>query len=1615
VRKALARFGQQELGLRAAGLLIVVPEALRIGGHVFAGTDFIQQMLGDASVAELRPPGGARRLDALPHPARSVLLRTLFPLSATDVSRAWDLSRALPYQVRGNRLAFRAPNQSTVTAAARWLRLLAWLEVLSSYDRGLPWLSEWAGHLNGGGVLDASGVLLAAAMDGGGERGDRIFDTLKATAAGKHPTGIMGRHIPRALLCSSRPDAWEYIEKLLLAAQREEGLRQVILEAVDEAHPQAFRRMLRLVLEHDLLRFSAGVRAADVWLGMAWDSSNARKLRLALETLLQMMETPSAREAALSSGDPETVYLALWATAFEDGPAAVAPAARLLTDPAIECRYIGAHVLSQLDLSESRKALLSALEDEDLRVVMRAVTCFQDRRRDMETTDLFERLERTISRLPAKKREVGTMVWPWHEVSLDRGAAATALLGARGKRPARDMIPHLPLLNAGGRGMLLWELLSARRLDEATRDTLLALVADPSVAVRETALDGLRRCRIRQEEAERLEALLTRKSVDLRRGIITLLASQPRSAALASADRLLASDTPPKRLAGIELLRRLIQLRRRVSDCRRRALAMCDRGDQLTPVELERLDALLGAQRDEPRLSNALGLCELRKRSRLQLPAGGSVRLVTPASQCCIRSLEELIHQHRRESVRLEGEDDGARTELLGNLRWGLPIAYQRNAELELPLQALWEKWDQDRPSSLRDPDGLELLRALGWLLGRIQGWGWGWLPDTSPEKLGDGFRRGYYHGLSCQLLQHLALREPSAAAVAFTLDGFARCLRATLWGWPELSGRDTPGGWLQLVRLCRDRLPDQWTPEHSVRLFQQLQWASFGRPDGPYAPELDELAAALTAGGAAEADLYYHLLGFPESKRDRRLGAPPGRMFNDLSVLTSRNPSTAALRHPRLLEAADRCRKRILEIELARGESPTSATAPALALRSSGGIETLIPALEALGPDALVRSWGGDGMSRTAVFSHLVRVSFPGETDSYEAFSSAVTAAGFAPRRVLELAVYAPQWAAHVEAALGYAGLASGVWWLRAHTRDQQWAVDAEVRESWRMEVNEFTPLTPEDLLEGAVDVAWFHQSYDRLGPKRWKELDAVAKFASISGGHTRAQLFAHAMAGQLEHGTVLKRIEEKRHQDTVRALGLLPVATGEERMADLRLRYDAYQEFLRGARKFGSQRQASEKLAVRIGLENLARTAGYADPLRLEWALEAAGVADLADGPLTLEVEDVCISLGLDHRGQPDLQVRRNGRSLKSVPATLKGNAAVAALRARVSEIRKQSSRARKSLEAAMCRGDAFSGAELRDLSRHPVLWPMLERLVLVSPNSAGYPVEGGSALRDHAGHAHALAPETEVRIAHPHDLFIGGAWTEWQRECFQNERVQPFKQLFRELYVVTDAERDSETLSHRYSGHQVQPRQALALFTTREWLNVPEEGVRRSYHEAGIVARVRFDVNFLTPAEVDGLTLESVRFTRRGETRAMRLVEVPPRLFSEAMRDLDLVVSVAHRSGVDPEATSSTVETRGALVRELAHALRLGNVSVQTRHALIQGHFGEYNLHLGSGVIHRQPGGQLCIIPVQAQQRGRLFLPFADDDPRTAGVLSKVLLLARDQEIKDPGILEQLTYHP
>ena len=826
---------------------------------------------------------------------------------------------------------------------------------------------------------------------------------------------------------------------------------------------------------------------------------------------------------------------------------------------------------------------------------------------------------------------------------------------------------------------------------------------------------------------------------------------------------------------------------------------------------------------------------------------------------------------------------------------------------------------------------------------------------------------------------------------------------------------------WLVAARTFIHMSPESWPTSSRARFWKLLRWV-----DEPVRPQesggesgvssdrcfprkraaFNEMCAAHTEGGSTDADIIEDLIG------DRRQHSHYDRgNFQNLSKLTRRKTSPEFCQYDFIAALMEKCRERILEVELTRGDSPTAASRLALQLRSVWGISNLTAILKVLGKRNFGRGRAYNNVSLEMVISHLARVCFPADGETAADFSRQMKEAGVPEQRQVELAVYAPQWAAFVESSLGWEGLTEAVWWVHAHTKGHDWSVDAEIRELWQADMHSRTSLNALDLLEGGVDVAWFHRTYEQLGAKRWEAVCEAAKFASSGSGHARAMLFAQAMLGDVSKKELGERIAQKRHQDSVRSLGLLPLAGGKKRESDLLDRYKVIQEFRRSSKQFGSMRQASEKRAAQIGQHNLARAAGFADPIRLEWAMEAKAVEDVAEGPIEVSVEGVKVSLGIDPWGEIELSAVKDGKTLADIPAKLKKNPKIAALRTRKVELKRQASRIRPSLEQFMVRGDELTGRELLDLMAHPLLSPMLKNLVVIGEGISGYPVHDGKALENHAGQVEAVKSEEKLRIAHPHDLLPAAQWNLWQKDCLARERIQPFKQVFRELYPLTETERNEGKETSRYAGHQVQPRQALALLGQRGWLHHPEEGVRKVYHEAGLVAWLSFEEGFFTPAEVEGLTLDNVYFTRRNDQKPVELRDLPPRIFSEAMRDLDLVVSVAHSGGVDPEASASTIEMRATLVKETAALLKLTNVELKDRYALIKGQFGEYSVHLGSAITRKMPGETLFIVAVHGQHRGRLFLPFADDDPRTAEVMSKVLLLARDKEIKDPTILDQI----
>jgi hypothetical protein len=343
----------------------------------------------------------------------------------------------------------------------------------------------------------------------------------------------------------------------------------------------------------------------------------------------------------------------------------------------------------------------------------------------------------------------------------------------------------------------------------------------------------------------------------------------------------------------------------------------------------------------------------------------------------------------------------------------------------------------------------------------------------------------------------------------------------------------------------------------------------------------------------------------------------------------------------------------------------------------------------------------------------------------------------------------------------------------------------------------------------------------------------------------------------------------------------------------------------------------------------------------------------------------------------------------------------------------------------------------------------------------------------LVDSADQPLDLSPAARVALWHP-VYAEASAVLAWRTSLERHEISQPFKQAHREVYLLTDAERATRVYSNRFAGHILRQHQFNALATGRGWrnklrlmvddtyppatLDLPQWGLRVEYWIEGAGDNYGTDTN--ETGTYLYLTTDQVRFYRTGAPEnhahaggggytpwrpfgerdgaadeALSLEQIPPIVFSEVLRDVDLFVGVAS-VGNDPTwqdggptgryreywesysfgELSATAETRRHLLARLIPRLAIADrCAIDGRFLRVRGELRTYKIHLGSGNILMEPNDQyLCIVP----SRGRaaegateqLYLPFAGDTVLSV-ILSKAFLLADDTKITDPTITRQL----
>ncbi|ODP30327.1 hypothetical protein PTI45_00260 [Paenibacillus nuruki] len=1496
----------------------------------------------------------------------------------------------------------------------------------------------------------------------------KVKKALHEIIYGDNQTALFDRSMIEGMLMSHQPEAYNMISELLIAARLQEGLRQSIVEQLDEGTLEATMTLLRTIIENDLIRYSSIVRALGTWTGINLEATNTRVSKQLITQAYEALSDQSVREEWLSSANANHIYMSLWATAVHEEQDVYERIQHLMDTGARYQKIVALYVLRNSQNKDLRLRIAQphlAEEDDEIRywvLVNYDYECYYswETIRDMAALQLvvprtplledkqvrrqdFEHFRNLFSSLNGREISFQSSVLDFVQVSYSADLPIKKMLYLAAYDMDEQWISEIlqlkDKLSPDLRGTILQHYLSNTDMPEQ-RQFVFASLSDKSMSNRELALKQANKLILNDTELQDIENLLKLKTGSLRQGAIQLLLNQPVDSLDTTVHRLIQSKSELQRLAGLETISEL-QSKPERSEQYERLLPLLDTIAKPTAKEQVLIDKL--GSTDKYNENNGFGLFDPRMMDEWlkEKPAHPDFLLqrdvftIEPKRITdFLQGLNDLIHEHRDHEYTVEYYSGYKETLLIGNrLRgnWQNPNADSKTLQIEqYPLPEVWQHYLQqsDLPvegmiqlylytqSEMYDQTLDDLysyfIDQMDYMeLGKhrlLEGWRKTFIESIYPlEQILEiqtfyqtlPYRQQLDELIHRQQLDELirAYLEDSDKQATFAMVRDA--LITMIYTFPQEKLKEESGLFKFLISpwrsLVRSRLYDQESSMQMFHIFYTLEFyygqdGLLGTTDYARAYEWDKIS---------DNEIYSKIMSSDLSRQFIR-------------ELTSQNikydTQINVKEYPKMIPIRDAVLARILEIELSRGELVTGVTSLAMNIQRVEGTEVFVRILSNLQKETFVRGYiygYGNSITKKETFSYLLKNTYPLEGEDEHKLESLLQQYPIDDKKLLEAAMYAPQWIEIIAKHLGWKGLRSAAWYFHAHINETFSAEKETI-------VAHYSPISPQEFNDGAFDIVWFRQAYDELGTERFDILYECAKYISAGSNHRRSQLFADAVLGKLDLASIQQSVADKRNKDQLLAYSLIPLASGTKRDADIRQRYEFIQLFLKQSKTFGAQRRASEGAVSAIALDNLARNAGYTDVTRLQWDMESRKLDDLLAyfEPHAIE-EGLNVSLVIDHEGQTSLTAIKQEKPLKSVPARLNKNEYIIRLKEVKSELTDQYRRARQELERSMTNSTTFTADELIKLSHNPVLAPLVNTLVLQADQALGYLDGEASLLRSPDGTEHPLQLEDQVIIAHPVHLYESGQWSLYQRDLFERQQRQPFKQVFRELYLPNEDERASGNLSRRYAGYQIQPNKAVALLRGRGWTVSYEEGLQKVYYKENIIANLYALADWFSPADTEAPTLETVQFYNRSNYERLPFDQVSPLIFSEIMRDVDLVVSVAHVGGVDPESSLTTIEMRRVIVEESLRLLHIDNVKVEGNHARIEGSLGNYSVHLGSAIVYQQAASALHIIPVHSQHRGRLFLPFMDEDPRTAEILSKIVMLAQDHKIKDPQILAQL----
>jgi hypothetical protein len=302
--------------------------------------------------------------------------------------------------------------------------------------------------------------------------------------------------------------------------------------------------------------------------------------------------------------------------------------------------------------------------------------------------------------------------------------------------------------------------------------------------------------------------------------------------------------------------------------------------------------------------------------------------------------------------------------------------------------------------------------------------------------------------------------------------------------------------------------------------------------------------------------------------------------------------------------------------------------------------------------------------------------------------------------------------------------------------------------------------------------------------------------------------------------------------------------------------------------------------------------------------------------------------------------------------------------------------------------------------------------------------------------------------VSLWHPVQATVNEIKT-WREFLVLHQLQQPLKQAYREVYILTDAELNTRTYSNRMAAHILRQHQFNSLAKTRGWryalmgaydngvendkasLTLPQHQLRAEYW----INEVNADDAYNDTGIWNYVSTDQVRFISTETNETVDLINIPPLVLSEVMRDVDLFVGVAS-VGNDPTwrdnggltvyrdywtsysfgELSEIAKNRKDILTNLVPRLKIRDVAtIRDKFLVVKGKLRTYKIHIGSTNILMEPNDQyLCIVPDRTQKNHteNIFIPF-EGDTGLSIILSKAFLLADDDKITDSTITTQINH--